>query len=54
MRNKPATFFMKVSGSSMLQAGIGDGDVVIVYKSIKIQSGKIIIAMIDGEMLIRP
>ena len=53
IRNKPATFFMKVSGNSMIDAGIFDGDIVIVDKSIKPANGKIVIAVIDGEMLIR-
>ena len=53
IRNKPATFFMRVSGTSMINAGIFDGDIVIVDRSIKPQSGKIVIAVIDGEMLIR-
>ena len=53
IRNKPATFFMKVSGGSMLNAGIFDGDIVIVDRSIKPMNGKIVIAVIDGEMLIR-
>jgi DNA polymerase V len=53
IRNKPATFFMKVSGSSMINAGIFNGDIVIVDKSIKPVTGKIVIAVIDGEMLIR-
>jgi len=53
IRNKPATFFMKVSGSSMINAGIFDGDIVIVDRSIKPKNGTIIIAVIDGEMLIR-
>ena len=53
IRNKPATFFMKVSGSSMINAGIFDGDIVIVDRSIKPQNGKIVIAVLDGEMLIR-
>ena len=53
IRNKPATFFMKVSGSSMINAGIFDGDIVIVDKSVKPLNGKIVIAVIDGEMLIR-
>ena len=53
IRNKPATFFMKVSGSSMTNAGIFDGDIVIVDKSVKPLNGKIVIAVIDGEMLIR-
>ncbi|MCW3091085.1 MAG: LexA family transcriptional regulator [Ferruginibacter sp.] len=53
IRNKPATFFMRVSGNSMINAGIFDGDIVIVDKSIKAKNGKIVIAVIDGEMLIR-
>ncbi|MEO6547038.1 MAG: translesion error-prone DNA polymerase V autoproteolytic subunit [Ferruginibacter sp.] len=53
IRNKPATFFMRVSGNSMINAGIFDGDIVIVDKSVKPKSGKIVIAVIDGEMLIR-
>ena len=53
IRNKPATFFMRVSGSSMINAGIYDGDIVIVDRSLKPQNGKIVIAVIDGEMLIR-
>lgn len=53
IRNKPATFFMRVSGNSMVNAGIYDGDIVIVDRSIKPMNGKIVIAVIDGEMLIR-
>jgi DNA polymerase V len=53
IRNKPATFFMRVSGNSMINAGIFDGDIVIVDKSVKATNGKIVIAVIDGEMLIR-
>jgi DNA polymerase V len=53
IKNKPATFFMKVSGSSMINAGIFSGDVVIVDKSIKASNGKTVIAVVDGEMLIR-
>ena len=53
IRNKPATFFMRVTGNSMINACIHDGDIVIVDRSIKPQSGKIVIAVIDGEMLIR-
>ena len=53
IKNKAATFFMRVSGTSMINAGIGDGDIVIVDRSIKPVNGKIVIAVIDGEMLIR-
>ena len=53
IRNKPATFFMRVSGNSMINVGIFDADIVIVDRSLKPQNGKIVIAVIDGEMLIR-
>ncbi|MFZ9300003.1 MAG: LexA family protein, partial [Chitinophagaceae bacterium] len=50
IRNKPATFFMRVSGDAMINAGIHDGDVVIVDRSIKPVSGKVIIAILNGDM----
>jgi len=53
IRNKPSTFFMRVSGEAMTGAGIFDGDVVIVDRSIKPQSGKVVIAVLNGDMLIR-
>ena len=53
IRNKPATFFMKVSGNSMVNAGIFNGDIAIVDKSVQPTNGKIVIAIVDGEMLIR-
>lgn len=53
IRNKPATFFMRVRGDAMVGTGIFDGDIVIVDRSIKPVSGKVVIAMLNGEMLIR-
>ncbi len=53
IRNKPATFFMRVSGDSMTGAGIFNGDTVIVDRSIKAVNGKVVIAVLNGEMLIR-
>ena len=53
VRNKPATFFMRVNSDAMTGAGIFKGDVVIVDRSLEARSGKIIIAVVDGEMLIR-
>jgi DNA polymerase V len=53
IRNKPATFFMRVNGEAMIGAGIFDGDMVIVDRSIKPTSGKIVIAVLNGDMLIR-
>ena len=51
--NKSATIFMRVSGNSMEDAGIQNDDIVIVDRSIKPANGKIVIAILDGELLIR-
>jgi DNA polymerase V len=53
IRNKPATFFMRVNSNSMVGAGIHSGDVVIVDRSIKPATGHVVIAVLNGEMLIR-
>ncbi|MEO5684175.1 MAG: translesion error-prone DNA polymerase V autoproteolytic subunit [Chitinophagaceae bacterium] len=53
IKNKPATFFMRVRGDAMVGAGIHDGDIVIVDRSAKVVSGKVVIAILNGEMLIR-
>lgn len=53
IRDKAATFLMRVSGDAMTGAGIFHGDVVIVDRSIKAVSGKVVIAVLNGEMLIR-
>lgn len=53
IRNKPATFFMRVNSNAMQKAGIFQGDVVIIDRSLKPVSGKVIIANLNGELLIR-
>lgn len=53
IRNKPATFFLRVNSDAMAGAGVHRGDVVIVDRSLEAKSGKIIIAVVDGELLIR-
>ena len=51
--NKPATFFFKMNGEAMTGSGIQRGDVLIVDRSIKAANGKIIVAVVDGEMVVR-
>ncbi len=51
--NKPATFFMRVSSNAMQAAGIFITDVVIVDRSVKAINGKVIIAVLNGDMIIR-
>jgi DNA polymerase V len=53
IKNKPATFFMRVNSNAMIGAGIHHGDIVIVDRSIEPLSEKVVIAVVDGEMLIR-
>ena len=51
--NKPATFFFRMKGDAMQDAGIIEGDVLIVDRSLKATSGKIIVGSVDGELVIR-
>lgn len=51
--NKDATFFVRAQGNSMNRAGIFDGDLLIVDKSILPSSGQIVIAIIDGESTVK-
>jgi DNA polymerase V len=51
--NKPATFFLRVSSNAMQGAGIFINDVVIVDRSVKAVNGKVIIAVLNGDMIIR-
>ncbi len=53
IRNRPATFFMRINSDAMIGAGIYKGDVVIVDRSIKPVNEKVVIAVLGGEMLIR-
>ena len=53
IKNKPATFFFKMKGDAMKEAGIFDGDILIVDRSLKLANGKIIIAILNGELLVR-
>jgi DNA polymerase V len=51
--NKPATFFFRMNGDAMMEDGIFSGDILIVDRSIKPLSGKVIVAVLDGELLVR-
>jgi DNA polymerase V len=51
--NKPATFFFRMNGDAMIGAGLQDGDVLIVDRSLKAANGKIVVAVVDGEMVVR-
>ncbi len=53
IKNKPATFFFRMKGDALNGIGIFDKDVLIVDRSLKLASGKIIVAILNGELLVR-
>ncbi len=48
-----ATFLMRVSGESMRGAGILDGDLVVVDRSVEARPGHVVVAVVHGEMTIK-
>jgi len=48
-----ATFFVRVAGESMKDAGINHGDVLVVDRSLEATSGKIVIAIVNGELTVK-
>jgi DNA polymerase V len=53
IKNPPATFFVRVSGDSMTGAGIYPDDLLVVDKSEEPKHGKIVIAVINGELTVK-
>lgn len=53
IKHPSATFFLKVSGSSMIKAGIHHNDLLIVDRSLEPANGKIVIASINGELTVK-
>lgn len=51
--NRLATFYIKVKGNSMIDAGINDKDVLVVDRSLEPQNNKIAICFIDGEFTVK-
>lgn len=53
IKNPSATFYARVKGNSMIDAGIHDGDLIIIDKSLEPADGKIAVCFIDGEFTIK-
>ena len=53
IKRPAATFFVRVNGDSMINAGINDNDILVVDRSIKPSHGKVIIAVLDGQMTVK-
>lgn len=53
VKHPSATFFVKVDGNSMQDAGIASGDILVVDRSLSPSHGKIVVAIIDGEFTVK-
>ena len=53
IKHPAATFFVRVEGDSMRDAGIASGDILIVDRSLEPSDGKIVVAVIDGEFTVK-
>lgn len=51
--NPAATFFVRVAGDSMLGAGIHHNDILVVDRSLDPISGKVVIAVVNGELTVK-
>ena len=51
IKNNVATFLIRVSGESMINANIGDQAILIVDRSLKPRHGSIVVASLDGEFV---
>ena len=53
VKNKEATFYARVSGDSMIGAGLDDGDLLVIDRSKSPENGKITICLVDGEFTVK-
>ena len=53
VKNKEATFYARVSGDSMIGAGLEDGDLLVIDKSLQPDNGKIAICLVDGDFTVK-
>lgn len=51
VKHPQATFLVRARGDSMRDAGIFDGDVLVVDKAVVAKNGHVVIAVIDGEFV---
>lgn len=53
IRHPAATYFVTVKGDSMRDAGIDDGDRLVVDRAVRPKHGHIVVAVIDGELTVK-
>lgn len=53
IKEEAATFFVRVAGGSMREAGIHDGDLLVVDRATEPSDGDVVIAALDGELTVK-
>ena len=53
VKRPAATYFVRVEGDSMVGAGISDGDLLVVDRSLRPADGDVIIASVDGDFTVK-
>lgn len=53
VRHPAATFFVRAQGDSMTEAGILSGDILVVDRALDPSDGRIVIAVLDGELTVK-
>ena len=53
VKNKDATFYARVDGDSMIGAGLEDGDLLVIDRSLNPGNGKIAVCLIDGDFTVK-
>jgi DNA polymerase V len=53
VRRPASTFFVRAAGDSMTGAGIHDGDLLVVDRSVQAQHGDVVIAVVEGELTVK-
>lgn len=53
VKNREATFYAKASGTSMTGAGIDDGDILVIDRSLEPRNNKVAVCLLDGEFTVK-
>mgnify|MGYP001331738317 CR=1 FL=1 len=53
VQNKEATFYARVSGNSMENAGLSDGDLIVIDRSLSPENNKIAVCFVGGDFTVK-
>ena len=53
VKNKDTTFYAKVKGQSMIDAGLDDNDLLVIDRSLSPENNKIAVCFLDGEFTVK-